>query len=200
MSPELAIKYNLWQVGSVIVSFMVYQKSKVGISLIYMQHRHMECVKLHIFHDLVLDQNVNDNSYSTPFRHEDLDVDHKILILVIGLYHNTFSHICVQHQNYPEHDIICLSIFFTGYFSVFSLINDSMFMMLFTDVWNYLSRLTSLFCVKECIRIYESNIFDPSSWTFGINWYIYRLTMALIPLTNYLSFPGALIPQSIITE
>ena len=66
----------------------------------------------HICHELVLDQNINDNAYSTPLLHDDLDVEHKMVIMVIGLYHNTFSHICVQHQNYPEHDIICLYILF----------------------------------------------------------------------------------------
>ena len=60
----------------------------------------------------VLDQNVNDNAYSTPLLHEALYVDHKMVMLGIGLYHNIFTHICVQHQHYPEHDIICLSIFF----------------------------------------------------------------------------------------
>ena len=72
----------------------------------------MVCGELHICHDLVLDQNVNDNAYSTPFIHEALDVRHKMVILGIGLYHNTCSHLFVQHQHYPEHDILCLSIFF----------------------------------------------------------------------------------------
>ena len=58
------------------------------------------------------DQNVNNNAYSTPLLHDDLDVDHKMVMLGIGLYHNTLSHLCVQHQHYPEHDILCLSIFF----------------------------------------------------------------------------------------
>ena len=29
--------------------------------------------------------------------------------------------------------------------------------------WNYLARLTSFFGVHECIRICESNVFDPGS-------------------------------------
>ena len=77
MSRELASKYNLWQVGSVRVSLKVYQKSKVIQAFIYMQHRHMLCGELHICHDLFLDQNVNDNAYSTPYLHEAYDVDHK---------------------------------------------------------------------------------------------------------------------------
>ena len=90
----------------------VYQKSTVGQELMYMQHSHMECGECHILHELALDQNVNDNAYSTSLIHEALCVDHKIVILGIGLYHNTFSHICVQHQHYLEHDILCVSIFF----------------------------------------------------------------------------------------
>ena len=112
MIPELAIKYNLWQVGSVLVSLRLYQESKVGQELMYMQHRYMVCGKSHILHDLVFDQNVNDDDYSTPLIHETLDVDQKMVILVIGLYNNIFLHICVQHQHYPEHDIICLYILF----------------------------------------------------------------------------------------
>ena len=78
----------------------------------YMQYRHMECGKFHIFHDLFLDQNVNDNSFSTPLLHDALDVEHKMVVMVIGLYQNTFSHIFVKHQHYHEHDILCISIFF----------------------------------------------------------------------------------------
>ena len=38
--------------------------------------------------------------------------------------------------------------------------------------WNSLARLTSFFGAQECIRICESNFFDPGSWTVDINWYI----------------------------
>ena len=86
----------------------------------YLQHRNMVCGKLHIFHDLVLYQNVNDNAYSTPLLHEALDVYHKMVILGIGLYHNTFSDLCVQHQHYPEHDTLCLSfLFYLIFFYIF---------------------------------------------------------------------------------
>ena len=95
-----------------LVSLKLYHNSKVGQALMYMQHRHMVCGELHICHDLILDQNVNDNAYSSFLRHEALDVDHKILILVIGLYHNIFSLICVQYHHYPEHDTLCPSILF----------------------------------------------------------------------------------------
>ena len=76
---------------------MVHQKSKVGQEFMYMQHRHMECGESNICHDLGLDQNIDDNAYSTSFIYEDLDVDHKMVMMVIGLYHNTILHLCVQH-------------------------------------------------------------------------------------------------------
>ena len=118
MKSELASKYNMWKVGSVLVSLKVYQKSKVGKSLINIQNRHMVCSELHICLELFLDQNVNNNAHSTPLLHEALDVDHKMLILGIGLYHNKISNIFVQHHNYPEHDILGLSIFFYWIISI----------------------------------------------------------------------------------
>ena len=95
----------------------------------------MVCGKLQIYHDLVLDQNVNDIAYSTPLLHGDLDVNQKMAMLVIGWYHNTFSHICVQHHHYTEHDTLYLSISFSLYFPIFSLINDSMFIMLLRQMF-----------------------------------------------------------------
>ena len=77
----------------------------------------MVCGKFHIYDDLVLDKNVNGNDYSTPLVHEDLDVDHKMVMLKIGRYQNTFSHLCVQHQHYTEHDTLCMSILFYWLFS-----------------------------------------------------------------------------------
>ena len=94
------------------VLFIEYWKSKVGLALMYMQHRHMVCGELHIFRDLDLDKNINDNAYPTPLIHEALDVNHKMVMMGIGLYCNTFSHICVQYQHYPEHDTLCMSILF----------------------------------------------------------------------------------------
>ena len=93
------------------------RKAMVGKSLMYMQHMYMVCGELHICHDLILDQNVNDDAYSTPLIHEALDVNHKIVMLGISLYHNTFSHLCVNYQHYPEHDNLCLSILFYCIFS-----------------------------------------------------------------------------------
>ena len=79
------------------VSLTEYHKSRVCPALMYMKHRHMVFGELHICHDLILDQNVNDDAYSTPLIHEALDVNHKMVMLGIGLYHNIFSHLCVQH-------------------------------------------------------------------------------------------------------
>ena len=70
----------------------------------YMQHKHMVYGELHIHHYLVLDQNANDNAYSTPLRNEFWNVDHKELMLGIDFCYNKFSHLGVNHQNYPEHD------------------------------------------------------------------------------------------------
>ena len=78
----------------------------------YMQHSHVVCGELHISHDLYLDQKVNDNVYPIPLLNEDLDMNHKMVMLGIGWYQNTFSHLCVQHQHYPEHDTLCVFIFF----------------------------------------------------------------------------------------
>ena len=68
--------------------------------------------ELRIHHYLVLDQNENDNAYSTPLRYEVWKVDHEIVIMVIHLCCNTFSHLGAQHQNYSEHDTVCLYIIF----------------------------------------------------------------------------------------
>ena len=68
--------------------------------------------EFHIHHLLVLDQNENDNAYSTSFCHKVWNVDHKMVILGIDFCYNTFSHLRVQHHNYPEHDTVYLSIFF----------------------------------------------------------------------------------------
>ena len=77
----------------------------------------MVCGESHIFHDPFLDQSVHDDAKSTPLIHEALDVDHKMVMLGIGWFHNKFSNLCVQHQNHPEHYTLCLSIFFYWIFS-----------------------------------------------------------------------------------
>ena len=149
MIPELSNKYSWWQVGIVTVSFTVYHKSNVCTALMYIQQRHMVFSELHIYHDLVLDQKVNDNAYSTPLIHEALDMEQKMLMLVIGLYQYKFTHPCVEHQHYPENDTLCLSILFYSLFSYIYMINDSMFTMLLRQIfWDFLARLTSLFSMQ----------------------------------------------------
>ena len=108
----LANKCTWWQVYSAFVYLMVYHISKVCPALMYMQHMHMVYGELQIYHYLVLDQNLNDNAYSTPLRHEVWNMDHKKVMLGIYLCYNSFSHLGVQHQHYPEHDTVCLSILF----------------------------------------------------------------------------------------
>ena len=119
MGTELANKYNQWKVGSVTVLLNEHRKSMVGQALMYVQHSHMVCGELHICHDQDLYQNIYDNAYPTPLLHEALDGNHRMVILVIGWYHNTFSHLCVKHKHYPEHDTLCLSIFFLALFLYF---------------------------------------------------------------------------------
>ena len=150
MSPELANKYSWWQVGSVPVYLTEYHQSKFCTALMYIQLRHMVCGQLHIFHDLFLYQNINDNAYSTPLLHEALDVDQKMAMLIIGWYQNTFWNICEQHQHYPEHDTICLSILFYWFFSY--ILPDQRLhdyeCSLDRCFWNYLYRLTTFLCAR----------------------------------------------------
>ena len=94
------------------VLFTEHRKSMVGQALMYTKHSHMVCGKSNICHDLDLDQNVYYNAYPTPLLHEYLDMDHKMVMLEIGWYHNTFSNLCIQHHHYTEHNTIGLSIFF----------------------------------------------------------------------------------------
>ena len=104
-----------------------YRKSMVGQALMYMQDRNMVCGEFHIFYDLDLDKNVNDNAYQTSLLQEALDVNHKMVTLGIGWYQNTFSHLFVIILNM----IISVWPFsFTGSFPEFPLINDSMFMII----------------------------------------------------------------------
>ena len=77
-----------------------------------MQHKHMVYGEFHRHHYLVLYQKVNDDAYSTPLCHEIWNVHHKKIMLRIYLCYNKFSHLGVKHPHYPEHDTVCLSIFF----------------------------------------------------------------------------------------
>ena len=76
-------------------------------------HMHMVYGGFHRHHYLVLDQNASDNIFSTPLCHEVWNVDHKMVMQVIYFCYNTFSHLCLQHQHYLEHDTVCLSIFYS---------------------------------------------------------------------------------------
>ena len=152
---------------------MVYHISKVFLSLMYMKHNHMVYGKFHIQHCLVLDQNANDNAYSTPLRYEVWNVDHKMVILWICLCYNTFSHICVKQQNCPEHDTVGMSILFPWIVFFFPYQTHHFCQCSFVIwCWNSLAKLASSFWLPVCIYIWESNLFDPGSWTVDINWYI----------------------------
>ena len=63
------------QVGIVFVSLKVDHKFKVCLALIHMQLKNTVFGELHICHDLVLNQNINDDAYLTPLQHKALDVD-----------------------------------------------------------------------------------------------------------------------------
>ena len=133
----------------------------------YMRHRHMVCGKFYICHNLDLDQNLNGNAYQTPLLHEALYVNHKIIMLLIGWYHNIFSHICVQHQNYPEHDTLCLSIFFYWIFSCPYLdqwlhVYDAPLTDFF---WNCLARLKSFFGPQYKVWL----ILSKTTWCISSN-------------------------------
>ena len=136
----MANKCTWWKFYSALVHLMVYHISKVCLALIYMQHKHMVYGKLHIYPYLVLDQNANDNAYSTLLHREFWNVYQKNVILVVNLCYNKFSHLGVQHQHYPEHYTVCLSIFFPWIVFVFYLINDTIFAVIFClKVFKFLS-------------------------------------------------------------
>ena len=100
-----------------------------------MQHKHMVCRKVHICHDRVLDQNANDNAHSTPVRHEDLDTEHKIVMLGISLYHNIFQFFFSNIRISLNTILSVCPFYFTGSFSVFDLINDTIFPMLLIQIF-----------------------------------------------------------------
>ena len=110
--------------------FNEHQKSMVGQTLMYVQHRHMVYGKFHICHDLDLDQNVYDNAYPTLLLHDALDVNHKMVMLGVGWYRNTF-HIFACNISIILNIILSVCPFsFIGSFTVFPLINDYMFMII----------------------------------------------------------------------
>ena len=156
----------------------------------YMQHRHMLWGQLHIFYELVLDQNVNGIDYLIPLRPDVLDVGNKIFTYLCATSELSWT----LYSLYYHFILMALFMYFT--WSMTPCLRCSLDRCL----CNYLARLTSLFCMLEIIWIFESNIFDPGSWILGINVYIKRLSMELIPSTTSLTCRGALILLSIITE
>ena len=121
MNLGLANKCTWLQVHSVIVYLMLYQISRVYISLISMQHRHMVYLKVHRRHYLVLDQSARDSNYLSLLCYEAWNLDHKMVILGISLCYNLFSNICVKDNHYLEHGTVCLSIFFPWIFLPWSM-------------------------------------------------------------------------------
>ena len=134
MIPEISSEYNWLQIGSVLVSLMVYHISKVFLALMYMQHKHMVYGELNIHRLLVLYQNENYNDYSTPLRHKVLNVYHKKIMLGIYLCNNSLSYLGVQHKKYPEHDTVYLSISPHESFILFALIKHTIFVVLFCQM------------------------------------------------------------------
>ena len=138
MGPELVNKYNWWQVGSVPVSFTEYQKSNICPDLMYMQHRNMVCGELHIFHDLVLDQNVNDNSYQPP-------CSTRLWVWTTKWYFWESVNITIHFHIFVCNISIILNMIlsvrpfsFTGSLLVINLINDLMFTMLLRHIfWGF---------------------------------------------------------------
>ena len=80
----------------------------------------MVCGEFHIFNDLVLDQNVNNNAYPTPLLHESLDVNPKMIMLGIGWYHNIFSHLICNISIILNMILSICPFYFTGFFYIAS--------------------------------------------------------------------------------
>ena len=76
----------------------------------YKQYKHMVYGELHILQFLDLDQNVNDNAYSTPLLHDALYVEHKMVMLGIGLYHKKI-HIFVCNTSIILNMILYVCLF-----------------------------------------------------------------------------------------
>ena len=127
---------------------MIYQISKVCLALMYMQHKHMVYGKLHIYPYLVLDQNSNDNAYSTPLCHEVYKVDHKMIILGIDSCYNKFHILMFNIRIILNMILSVCPYYFHELFLVFCLINDTIFAVIFfRKCWNYLAKIISSFSV-----------------------------------------------------
>ena len=177
MRVELTNKYSWWQVGSMSVSLNKYQRSKVCQALMRIQHMHMVCGKLHICHDLFLDQNVNNNAYSTPLIHELLDLNQKwecweLVGITIHFHIFVFKIIIILNMILPFYQFS-----FTIFSSVFYLINYSMLSML-------LRKMPLEFFIQSdiilwCARMHY-NMWIKCSWYLTLNLINYLIQIALV--------------------
>ena len=180
---------------------MICQISRVGLSLMYMQHMHIIFGEFHRHHYLLLYQNTSDNYYSSPLRHKVWNVEHNRVcweLICVTIY----SHIFVWNIRIILNMILSVCSFSSYEFFLQLPWSITPFLQCYFVVccWNYLAKLTSLFWLPVCIWICESNLLDPGSWTLDINWYIYISSTSLSPYTTYLPYSDALMPRSIITE
>ena len=140
MTLILANRCTWLQVYIVLVYFMVYQTSKFCIALMYIQHRYMVYGEFHRHHYLVLYQISSDNASSNPLLHEVCNAYHKMRMLGIGSCYNTF-HIFLCNISIILNMIMSIFPFsFHGYFFAFSLINDTVFAILFCRIFLELLR------------------------------------------------------------
>ena len=116
MTLGLANRCTSLYVYRVLFYLMVYHISQVYLALMYIHHRHIVYSELHRHHYQFLDKSASDNANSPPLRHEVYNVYQKMIIMGIGSCYNNFSHICVKHQHYLEHDTVYLFLFFPWIF------------------------------------------------------------------------------------
>ena len=125
---------HVW-VGSAVVLVVENRLPGVYLTQAYIQHRHRAFGVLCIFHVLVLDLIVYDNSYSTIWRHMFLCVDQKNQwwkLVCIPKYFNIFMRdtIIILHMITS----FCPLPFTCPFFS-FALINYSMFVCCIIQVF-----------------------------------------------------------------
>ena len=82
------------------------------------------------------------------------NVDHQMVMLGAAFCYNIFSHLCVQHKHYPEHDNLYLSIFFTEYCFVFALINYTVFSILVIQMLLELFRNNYIIVLGDSVHIH----------------------------------------------
>ena len=160
-----------WKIDSVIVFNVIYDIQGF-LSLIYGE--------LYKHHYLIFDQNANDNSYSSLLCHEFCNVAHKMLMMVIDLCYNTFTHLCAQHQHYPEQDTLHLSIFFLWFYFCISLMRETIFVVLLRHMLLEILKQTYVIVLGASVHLNMIiKLFETCFWTLDINWYIKHLLMAM---------------------